>query len=199
MKSFFALILSALMIAATSALGVVNSGDEAPAFTLKTPAGESVSLSDFSGKYVVLEWVNPGCPFVKKFYNAGAMQAFQKQAQDTGVVWLSINSTSIDHGDYLDAAASSAYYNEKGVHSIWLMDASGEVGKAYGATRTPEMFLIDPSGKIIYQGAIDDHNSANPDTLDGAQNYVMAALTAALAGQPIVKAQTRPYGCGVKY
>jgi len=194
----FALLLGLVSLAA-SAFAKVSNGDQAPGFSLPSAGGETVALSDFAGKYVVLEWINPHCPFVRKFYEAGAMQALQEQAQEKGVVWLTINSTTSSHRQYVDPAETQEYIAEKGVESIWLFDEPGEVGKLYGATNTPQMFVIDPDGVIIYQGAIDDQNSASPSTLEKAHNYVMAALNAAFEGKPIDVAQTRPYGCGVKY
>lgn len=179
--------------------GSVQNGETAPDFTLASASGETVSLSDFAGQYVVLEWVNPGCPFVRKFYEAGAMQAFQADAQERGVAWLSINSTRQGHGDFLNEAESAAWVREKGVKSTWLLDPSGVVGKAYGAQRTPHLFVLGPDCQVLYQGAIDDQNSAHPKTLKGAHNYVFAALDAALEGDSVAVAQTRPYGCGIKY
>lgn len=180
----------------------VENGAKAPDFTLQSAEGKTVSLSDFAGKYVVLEWVNPGCPFVRKFYDAGAMQQFQAEAlamDDLDVVWLSINSTNSSHGDYLDAAASADYYAKKGVKSIWLLDSSGEVGKAYDATNTPHMFVLGPDGTVLYQGAIDSIRSASQDDIAKADNYVMAALHALAKGESVAEPRTRPYGCSVKY
>jgi len=193
-----ALFLS-LMIACGSLFGAVANGSAAPAFTLKDVAGKEVSLADFAGKYVVLEWVNPGCPFVKKFYDVGAMQRMQREAAAKDVVWLSINSTTPSHGDYMSPEQTAKYIAEKQVASTWLMDPEGTVGKAYDARRTPHMYVINPEGILIYQGAIDDNPSANPDDIAGALNYVTTALEQAMAGKPVSTDNTRPYGCSIKY
>lgn len=177
----------------------VQNGQEAPAFTLMDLDGNSVSLSDFDGKVVVLEWINPGCPFVRKFYDKQDMPAFQKAAAEMGVVWLSINSTNPDHGDYLTDEAAAKWAAEHGFAATWLVDPDGTVGQAYGARTTPHMYIIDAEGKVVYQGAIDSVRDANPSSIADATNYVMDALKALDAGDPIPDAQTRPYGCSVKY
>ncbi len=199
MKRFIALILAGGAFPAAIASAAVQNGERAPDFALPSVSGESVSLSDFAGKHVILEWVNPGCPFVKKFYDAGKMQELQENAAEMGVVWLSINSTHPDHRQYVDEAETVAYIEEKEVGSTWLYDPEAEVARLYEARRTPHMYVIDPDGILIYQGAIDDQNSADPATLEGAHNYVLAALEADRAGKPIERPQTRPYGCFVEY
>ncbi|MDP0498776.1 MAG: thioredoxin family protein [Verrucomicrobiota bacterium JB022] len=187
-----------LLTAASSLLANVKNGDTAPDFTLTNSEGKEVSLHDYEGKYVVLEWVNPGCPFVQKHYNSGNMQKLQAEAKGQDVVWLSINSTSPKSGDYMDSTQTKAYFKEKEVKSQWLLDPDGKVAKAYGATRTPHMFIINPEGQLVYQGAIDSINSADPADIGKADNYVMNALKQAKAGQDVSVAQTRPYGCTVK-
>jgi len=201
MKTIMCRMLFVLMLSAgISGLSAgVKNGAEAPDFTLQSASGETVSLSDFKGKYVVLEWTYAGCPFVKKFYNVGAMQKFQQQGQEMGAVWLSIDSTNPDSGGYLNVAATQAYLKEKSVHSTYLMDTEGTVGKAYGAKRTPHCFIINPEGKVIYQGAVDSESSADSADIEGATNYVLEGLKEAMAGKPLTKSETRPYGCGVKY
>lgn len=177
----------------------VNNGDKAPDFTLTDMEGNQVSLSDFKGQHVVLEWVNPGCPFVVKFYDVGAMQKFQAKAAEKGVAWLLINSTTPAHRDYMNDEQTREYIKSREVKSPWLKDPSGDVARAYGALRTPEMFLICPEGTVLYQGAIDSIRSANPDDIEKAENYVMAAIKQAKAGEPIANARTRPYGCTIKF
>ncbi len=199
MKKLTYALSTALFLALASIATAISVGEPAPDFTLKTPTGEEVSLSSLKGDYVVLEWVNPGCPFVKKFYNAGAMQAFQEEAQAMGVKWLSINSTNPDHREYLDADASIAYYAEKNVNSTWLLDEDGSAGKAYSARTTPHCFIIDPEGNVVYAGAIDDKKSADPADIATATNYVMTALASTMAGEAVAEDRTRPYGCSVKY
>lgn len=191
-----------LLLAAAFALplsAAVENGDDAPAFTLTTMKGKEVSLSDYEGKTVVLEWVNPGCPFVRKFYDEGHMGKFQKKAEEMGVVWLAINSTNPGHRDYLTPKESKKWADKHGFTAKWLMDEDGTVGMAYGAKTTPHMFIISPEGKVVYQGAIDSIRDANPGSIGEATNYVMEALEALDQGKAIPDARTRPYGCSVKY
>lgn len=192
----------ALLLIASSSLSAglkVKTGSEAPGFTLKNLNGVEVSLSDYQGKMVVLEWTRPSCPFVKKFYESGKMQEFQKKAADDGVVWLTINSTNPDSGTYLNESESKEYVAEKGVNSLWLLDGSGEVGKMYGAARTPHCYVIDKEGKLIYQGAIDSERTADPEDIEGATNFVFAALEASAKGMAPEKPEVIPYGCSIKY
>ena len=175
-------------------------GQPAPAFTLMDTAGRRVSLSDFKGRHVVLEWINPGCPFVQKHYQAQNMQATQKRAADRGVAWLAINSTATQARDYLAPEAMAAWMNsQKAQATATLMDADGKVGRAYDARTTPHMYLIDPQGRLIYAGAIDSKPTANPADIATAVNHVDVALAEALAGRPVSVPVTRAYGCTVKY
>ena len=193
------IMLLALLSASAFAAGV-ETGAAAPGFTLKDPMGISVSLADFKGKYVVLEWVNYDCPFVKKHYNSGNMQMLQTKYTDAGVVWLTINSSAPGkQGNFSPKEILQRSREHKAAFSAYLIDASGEVGKAYDAKTTPHMFIIDPNGKVIYQGGIDDIRSTNVKDVEKATNYVAAALDAALAGKTIKQANTKPYGCSVKY
>jgi peroxiredoxin len=193
------LLLALFLISSFSLFAQVENGDAAPGFTLKDVDGNPVSLSDFKGKTVVLEWINPGCPFVRKFYTNQDMPKFQKKAAEMGVVWLAINSTSENHGDYLSPVASKSWAEQHGFAATWLMDADGAVGKAYGARTTPHMFIINGDGKVVYQGAIDSIRNADPANIPAARNYVMEVLEAMKAGKDIAETQTRPYGCSVKY
>jgi hypothetical protein len=175
-------------------------GQAAPDFTLKDATGKAVKLSDYRGKYVVLEWTNPGCPYVRKHYNSGNMPATQKEAVDKGVVWLSINSTERDSYDYLAPAKLVAWLQErKSVPSAVLMDEEGSAGMAYGARTTPHMYIVNPEGRLVYAGGIDSIASSNPDDIKKAVNYVKQGLNEALAGKPISNAVTRAYGCSIKY
>ena len=172
----------------------------APTFTGKDSQGKTVSLSEYRGKYVVLEWTNRDCPFTKKQYDSGNMQALQKEWTGKGVVWLTVLSSAKNEDGYLDAAGENAQIER--VHAdptAAILDPSGEIGKLYGAKTTPHMFIIDPQGKLIYAGAIDDKATTDVADVKGAKNYVSAALTEAMAGQPVQVASTRPYGCSVKY
>lgn len=183
-----------------SSFAAVSVGEMAPPFSAVDARGKAVHLADFKGRHVVLEWVNPGCPFVVKHYGAGNMQATQKGAADKGVVWLAVNSTAKDHTDYLSPEAMGAWMqSRKAVASATLMDPDGKVGRAYGARTTPHMYVIDPAGKLVYAGAIDSKASANPADIATATNHVKMALAETLAGKAVSVASTRPYGCSVKY
>jgi peroxiredoxin len=177
-------------------------GSTAPAFSGKDSLGKPVSLSAYRGKFVVLEWTNRDCPFTKKQYNSGNMQALQREWTAKGVVWLTILSSSPSHGDdgYLTAAEENEQIEKVHAHpTAAILDPSGEIGRLYGAKTTPHMFVIDPAGRLIYAGAIDDKASTDTADVKGAKNYVSAALTKAMAGQPVEVASTRPYGCSIKY
>ncbi len=196
--------LSWLMVAAAcgaaGAAAAAVPGAAAPAFTVTDTSGKAVRLADYKGKYVVLEWTNPECPFVRKHYSSGNMQGLQKEWDAKDVVWLAVNSTSAKSGEFKTAAEMSAWMREQGAApAATLIDADSATGRAYGAKTTPHMYVIDPSGALIYQGAIDDKRSANPADAKTANNYVRAALTEAPAGKPVTVASTTPYGCSVKY
>ncbi len=190
-----------LVTTAMAAAHAVNVGQAAPDFSLTDVNGKTVKLSDFKGKNVVLEWTNPGCPFVVKHYGSNNMQSLQADAKAKGVVWLSINSTEKNHSDYLAPAMLNAKMNGewKGAASYVLMDESGKTGQAYSAKTTPHMYVIDPAGKLVYAGGIDDKRSANPADVKTAKNFVRAALDETLAGKPVTVATAQPYGCSVKY
>jgi peroxiredoxin len=175
-------------------------GQPAPDFTLKDTSGKTVKLSDFKGKHVVLEWTNPGCPFVLKHYNSGNMQATQKDATGKGVVWLAINSTEKTHRDYLEPAKLGAWKQErKSAPSAILMDEEGSTGKAYGARTTPHMYVIDPAGKLVYAGAIDSKPTGRVADIATATNYVKQTVGELLAGKPVSTPSTSAYGCSIKY
>jgi len=194
------LAATALVFAAGTALAAATVGQPAPAFTATDTQGKPVSLADFKGRHVVLEWVNPGCPFVQKHYGAANMQATQKDATAKGVVWLAVNSTALDAGDFKAPAAMAQWMqHHKAAATATLMDSDGKVGKAYGARTTPHLYVIDPAGTLVYAGGIDDKPSSNPRDIPGATNHVKVALAEALAGKPVSTATTRPYGCSIKY
>jgi peroxiredoxin len=193
------LALPALALAA-GAHAVPSVGQSAPDFTLTDTTGKPVKLSDYRGKYVVLEWTNPGCPYVKKHYDSGNMPATQREAVAKGVVWLSINSTEKASYDYLEPPQLMSWMKErKATPSAVLMDADGTAGQAYGARTTPHMYIVNPQGQLVYAGGIDSIPSSNPEDIRKAVNYVRQGLGEALAGKPISQAATRPYGCSIKY
>lgn len=197
MKSF--LVATALSLAAAGALAATV-GQPAPAFTATDTSGKTVSLADFKGKHVVLEWVNPGCPYVRRHYDSANMQGTQKDAQAKGAVWLTINSTAQDAGDYMQPAALQQWIaSQKAAATHTLMDAEGKVGRAYGARTTPHMYVINPAGTLVYAGAIDDQPRASLADTAKATNHVKAALAESTAGKPVTVATTRAYGCSIKY
>jgi len=174
-------------------------GQPALDFTLSDTAGKPVRLADFRGRTVVLEWNNPGCPFVRKHYQ-GNMQALQKEAAAQGVVWLAINSTETASGDYLSPPQLARWMLDKqAAPTATLMDEDGVVGKAYGARVTPHMYIVNAQGTLVYAGAIDSIPSARVDDIPKATNHVRQALAEIKAGKPVSVAATPPYGCTVKY
>jgi peroxiredoxin len=175
-------------------------GQPAPDFRLPDLQGKPVSLSDYRGKFVVLEWTNPECPFVRKHYDSANMPSLQKQYRDKGVVWLAVNSTSSSHSEFKTPREMESWLKSKGgAPQDVLFDSEGVAGRLYGAKTTPHMYVIDPRGQLLYAGAIDDTRSTNPADVKTSKNYVSAALDEALAGKPVTTASTTPYGCSVKY
>jgi peroxiredoxin len=190
----------ALVAAPTHAADVAKVGAPAPAFTATDLSGKSRSLSEFKGKYVVLEWHNQGCPFVKKHYSSGNMQKLQSELTAKGAVWLSIISSAPGKQGFVTPDEEKAYLTEqKAKPTEVLFDPDGTVGKAYGAKTTPHMYVIDDKGVLIYAGAIDDNPSSEATDAATARNYVRAAFDEASAGKPVTTASTAPYGCSVKY
>jgi peroxiredoxin len=196
MKRFAATALLALALPAFAA----NVGQPAPEFTLTDTAGKTVKLSDLKGKHVVLEWVNPECPYVQKHYNSANMPGLQKEAAGQKVTWLTINSTRQGHSEYKSEQQMDSWMKQKGAApAATLMDKDSKVGRAYGAVTTPHMYIIDPRGTLVYAGAIDDKRSTRVEDVKTAKNYVRAALGETLAGKAVSTASTTPYGCTVKY
>jgi peroxiredoxin len=191
-------LVSFLYLSGTAA--AVTVGEPAPDFTLPDTAGNTHSLSEFQGKFVVLEWVNHDCPFVRKHYDSANMQSLQKEFTAQDVVWLSINSSAPGKQGHFDAAQWERLTAEKGAApTAVLLDPAGEVGKLYGAQTTPHMYVIDPGGNLVYQGAIDDRPSPDKADIPGSNNYVRAALSEAMAGQAVTHPTSKAYGCSVKY
>ena len=196
-RALFALPLLAVAVPARAVPAV---GAPAPDFALKDAAGRPVKLSDFRGKFVVLEWTNPGCPFVRKHYDSGNMAATQQDALRRGAAWLSINSTERASWEYMEPAKLVAWQGERKVQpTATLMDEDGVTGRAYGARTTPHMYIVDPQGRLVYAGGIDSIPSSSPADIPKAVNYVRQGLAEAVAGKPISAATTRPYGCSIKY
>ncbi|HZC35714.1 MAG TPA: thioredoxin family protein [Chthoniobacterales bacterium] len=178
----------------------VQVGKEAPDFALTDTNGKTHHLSDYKGKYVVLEWYQPDCPFVRKHYNSGNMQALQKEYVAKGIIWLSIDSSAAgQEGNYPAAELNQIAAKTGAARTALLLDADGKVGHLYGAKTTPDMYIINPEGKLVYEGAIDDKPSTDLADIKTAKNYVKSALNAVLGGQTVASSSTRPYGCSVKY
>lgn len=199
-KSRFVAVFLSLMCSISLSALAARVGDAAPDFKGTDSNGKTRTLSEYKGKYVVLEWHNNGCPFTRKHYESGNMQSLQKEWTAKGVVWLTIISSSPGSQGYVTATDENAYLREMhAVPTAAILDPTGAIGHEFDAKTTPEIYIIDPAGKLIYEGAIDDHPTANPGDIKSSKNYVSEALSEAMAGRPVTTAVTRPYGCSVKY
>src|SRR5204863_9619369 len=192
--------LTSLIRTAVFAADAPSVGSAPPDFSLTGPKGKTQSPSQYKGKYVVLEWFNPPCPFVKKHYDGGNMQNLQKEFTEKGVVWLTIDSNApVTEGNLTPEEAQKIATSWKTHQTALLLDPEGNAGRAYGAKNTPNMVIINPDGKIIYHGAIDSKATPNPSDIPSSTNYVKAALEQSLAGKSVATPETKPYGCSVKY
>ncbi|MGP8253530.1 MAG: thioredoxin family protein [Terracidiphilus sp.] len=203
--SFIAIVLGCVALVATLRLTAraheeARVGSPAPAFTATDSKGQTVSLGELRGKYVVLEWHNQGCPFTRKHYESGNMQALQKEWTAKGVEWFTVISSAPGTQGYVTASQENDYLARMhAAPTAALLDPDGKLGRLYNAKTTPEMYVIDPEGKLIYEGAIDDRPTSDVEDIKGADNYLSDALTAAMAGKSVATPYTRPYGCSVKY
>jgi AhpC/TSA family protein len=190
-----------LALAATAgADGPARVGAPAPDFTATDTHGQTRHLSEFKGKPVVLEWLNPGCPFVQKHYGSGNMQRLQKAVTGDGAVWLSVVSSAPGKQGYMTPAEADGFVRDKAASpTAVLLDPKGEVARLYAAKTTPHMFLIDAKGTLVYAGAIDDKPTTDPADVASANNYVLAAYHEVKDGKAVTTASTAPYGCSVKY
>jgi peroxiredoxin len=196
------LLIACAVLATTTGLSFSETevGKPAPNFTLPDTNGKTRSLSDFKGKFVVLEWYQPDCPFVRKHYRSGNMQSLQKEYAAKGVIWLSIDSSAPgEEGNYPAQKLNQIASNDGAARTALLLDPDGKVGRLYGAKTTPDMYIIDLKGTLVYEGAIDDKRSTDLADVKTASNYVKTALDAVMSGQRVPTASTRPYGCSVKY
>jgi peroxiredoxin len=199
MKRLHGSILALLFLFAATTLAV-RVGDQAPEFTGADSHGQTHKLSDYRGKFVVLEWHNNGCPYTKKHYESGNMQRLQKEWTAKGVVWFTIISSAPGTQGYVTADQENDYMQKMhAVPTAAILDPSGQIGHLYGAKTTPHMFVINPQGQVIYNGAIDDKATTDVSDINGANNYVSDALQQAMSGQAVAVTSTRPYGCSVKY
>ena len=193
-------LLAVALFAAVASAHAGTVGSPAPEFALQSVAGGTVKLSQYKGKYVVLEWVNPECPYVRKHYGSANMQKLQKDYTGREVVWLTINSTRNGHPEYKQPGEMATWMKKMDASSsATLLDPKGEAGKAYGARTTPHMYIIDPKGVLVYAGGIDDKRSTDIEDVKTAKNYVRAAMDELLAGKTVTNSATAPYGCSVKY
>jgi hypothetical protein len=200
MKGLLAGVLALLAAFASARTGTATVDEQAPTFTLPDVHGKQLSLADYKGKFVVLEWVNFGCPFVRKHYDSGNMQGLQKDYTGKGVVWLSICSSARGQQGYFEGKSLEEKVESENYHgTAYLTDPEGKVGRMYQARTTPHMFVINPEGVLLYAGGIDNIASTNKDDLTRATNYVREVLDAVLDGKPAPVKQSRPYGCSVKY
>ncbi|HKE32257.1 MAG TPA: thioredoxin family protein [Candidatus Angelobacter sp.] len=201
MRTFYRLMLHSLfsfLLVATALAARI--GEPAPDFTATDSNGKTQRLSDYKGKYVVLEWHNQGCPYTRKHYESGNMQRLQKEWTGKGVVWFTVISSAPGTQGYVTASAGNDYVKKvNATPTAVLLDPDGTVGHLYAAKTTPHMYIIDPKGVLIYNGAIDDHPTADQSDIPVSKNYVSLALGEAMSGKPISDAATRPYGCSVKY
>jgi peroxiredoxin len=196
---FLAVLATALALTPLTG-SAARVGEPAPAFTATDSKGAQHALADFKGRFVVLEWHNLDCPYVKKHYGTGNMQALQREWTGKGVVWLTVISSAPGQQGHLTADKANEHFTaQNGAQSAVLLDPDGAIGRMYDAKTTPHMFVIDPEGRLVYNGAIDDTPTADAADVPTAKNYLAAALTEAMAGEPVTTATSRPYGCSVKY
>jgi len=195
------LALASLIAVPVIALAAALPGKPAPDFSEVDASGATQALSDYKGEWLVVEWFNKDCPFVRKHYGSGNMQALQAKYTDKKVKWISVISSAEGRQGYLEAAEALAVAqdNQSSISAPYLLDTDGSMGRAFGAKTTPHMFVINPEGKVVYAGGIDDNSSANPAVISTSKNYVSAALDEGLSGKPITIASARAYGCSVKY
>jgi peroxiredoxin len=190
----------ALAFVVAPAAWAAKVGQPAPEFSAPDVQGKAVKLSDYKGKFVVLEWTNPECPYVRRHYNSGNMPELQKELGAKDVVWLTVNSTNQSSSEFKSPQEMAKWMSEKGAApKATLIDRDSKVGKLYDARTTPHMYVIDPQGKLIYAGAIDDSRWASEGKTKSAKNHVRTALGEAMAGKPVSVSATSPYGCTVKY
>ncbi|MDO3385358.1 redoxin domain-containing protein [Gilvimarinus sp. SDUM040013] len=194
-------LLASILTVPALAFAVATPGEAAPDFSEVDATGEMHALSDYQGEWLVLEWFNKDCPYVRKHYGSGNMQSLQEKYTAQDVNWLTVISSAEGKQGYLGPVEAQ---NQAKIHNLnasapFLLDPDGNMGRDYGAKTTPHMFIINPEGDVVYAGAIDDNDSANPAVIPESNNYVVAALDAALAGKPVAEPSTRAYGCSVKY
>jgi len=199
-KRLAAITVLGFTLVAFSIAWAARVGESAPEFTATDTNGQIHKLSEYQGKFVVLEWTNRGCPYTQKHYNSGNMQRLQRDWTSRGVVWLTVVSSAPGKQGYVTASEENAYLKQaNAAPTAVLLDPAGTLGHLYDAKTTPHIFIIDPKGALIYNGAIDDRPTTDVSDVNGAKNYVSIALEEATSGKPVSNPTTRPYGCSVKY
>ena len=200
MKKLSLISVIGMLLVLTTSVFAVKVGESAPDSTGTDSNGKTHKLSEYKGKYVVLEWTNQGCPYTKKHYESGNMEKLQKDWTGKGVVWLTMLSSAPGNQGYVTADQENEYLNRNhAAPTAAILDASGTIGHLYGAKTTPHMFVIDPRGKLIYDGAIDNKPTPDASDIPSATNYVSSALEESMAGKQVSVPTSRPYGCSVKY
>jgi peroxiredoxin len=198
--NFSVIIVAATLLAMPLLIWAAKVGDAAPDFSAAGSDGKTYHLEDYRGKFVVLEWHNNGCPYTRKHYDSGNMQHLQKEWTEKGVVWFTVISSAPRTQGYMTADQENAYKQKmQATPTAVLLDSGGQVGHLYDAKTTPQMVVIDPQGKIIYDGAIDDHPTSDPGDIPQSKNYLDLALRQATSGKQVEIPTSRPYGCSVKY
>jgi peroxiredoxin len=193
-------VIGVAVLAAISAVWAARVGDRAPDFAATDSNGKVHKLSEYQGKFVVLEWTNRGCPYTQKQYDSGNMQRLQREWTSRGIIWLTVISSAPGKQGYATAADENAYVKQVNAEpTAVLLDPAGTLGHLYDAKTTPHMFVINPQGILIYNGAIDDKPTTDVGDVNGAKNYLSLALDEATSGKPVSNPTTRPYGCSVKY
>lgn len=200
-RHLFNIVCALMFTVPVLAMAAATPGVKAPEFSEVDAAGKTHSLENYKGRWLVLEWFNKDCPYVKKHYGSGNMQALQKKYTGQDINWLTVISSAKGKQGYLEPAqaAEVAASHNLNASAPFLLDADGSMGRAYGAKTTPHMFIINPEGLVVYAGAIDDNDSANPAVIASSANYVAAALDASLTGDAVKVASSRAYGCSIKY
>lgn len=194
-------LLATLLVLPALSMAAAVPGEKAPDFSEVDAKGNTHTLGDYAGEWLVIEWFNKDCPYVKKHYGSGNMQALQKKYTDQDINWLTVISSAAGKQGYLEPAQALQVAESHGLNASapFLLDADGSMGRAFGAKTTPHMFIINPEGEVVYAGAIDDNDSANPAVIPDSNNYVAAALNASMKGEAIAVPASRAYGCSVKY
>lgn len=199
-KFFSSLVVFACATMISTLAWAARVGEAAPDFTATDSNGQAHHLSDYRGKFVVLEWTNRGCPYTRKHYESGNMQRLQQEWTAKGVIWLTVLSSAPGKQGYMDATDENAYLKQENAHpTAALLDPTGALGHMYDAKTTPDMYVINPQGVLVYDGAIDDRPTTDVADIQGAKNYLNEALEEAMSGKPVGDPVTRPYGCSVKY